>query len=136
MPSFLFHIGELKHAVRENDYKRVRLALSGRIDKYDLEQTDSSGMTLLMMAAQGGQKIGFTYSQTPISVTVKNFWLLTDQAWIWFDFPDFKHDYIKEVDWSDVCFAVHGPLIFTVTVYDNSIIFLQIAHIRHPIAHP
>ena len=33
--------------------------------------------------------------------------LLLDRAWIWLDFPDFKHDYIKEAYWSDVCFASH-----------------------------
>ena len=40
---------------------------------------------------------------------MKNFGLLPDPAWIWLDFPDFKHDYIKEVYRSDVCFAGHGP---------------------------
>ena len=29
-------------------------------------------------------------------------------AWIWLDFPDLKHDYIKEVYRSDVCFASHS----------------------------
>ena len=38
---------------------------------------------------------------------MKTFGLLPDRAWIWLDFPDFKHDYIKEVYWSDVCFAGH-----------------------------
>ena len=41
------------------------------------------------------------------TVTVKTFGLLLDQAWICLDFPDFKHDYIKEVYRSDMCFA--GP---------------------------
>ena len=41
------------------------------------------------------------------SVTVKTFGLLPDRAWIWLDFPDLKHDYIKEVYRSNVCFA--GP---------------------------
>ena len=42
------------------------------------------------------------------AVTVKTFGLLPDRAWIWLDFPDFKHDYIKEVYRSDLCFASHG----------------------------
>ena len=40
---------------------------------------------------------------------MKTFGLLPDRAWIWCDFPDFKHDYIKVVCWSDVCFAGRGP---------------------------
>ena len=42
-------------------------------------------------------------------VTVKTFGLLQDRAGIWLDFPDFKHDYIKDVYWSDLCFASRGP---------------------------
>ena len=34
---------------------------------------------------------------------------LTDRAWIWLDFPDFKHYFIKEVYKSDACFAGCGP---------------------------
>ena len=50
------------------------------------------------------------------AVTVKTLGLLPDQAWILFDFPDFKHDYIKEVYRSDLCFAFRsrGPVIFMV----------------------
>ena len=44
---------------------------------------------------------------------VKTFGLLPDRAWIWLDCPDFKHDHIKEVYQSDVCFAVRGPVIFS-----------------------
>ena len=43
------------------------------------------------------------------AVTEKTFGLLPHWAWIWFDFPDFQHDCIKEVYQSDVCFASHGP---------------------------
>ena len=43
------------------------------------------------------------------TVTVKNFGLLLDRVWIWLDFPDFKHDYVKEVYRFDVCFAGRGP---------------------------
>ena len=43
------------------------------------------------------------------AVNVKTFGLLPDRAWIWLDFPDFKHDSIKEVYQSDVSFAGHGP---------------------------
>ena len=34
-----------------------------------------------------------------------------DWVWIWLDFPDFKHDYhdIKDIYWSNVCFACRGP---------------------------
>ena len=38
-----------------------------------------------------------------------NFGLLPGWAWICLDFCDFKHDYIKEVYRSDVCFACRGP---------------------------
>ena len=41
--------------------------------------------------------------------TVNTFGFLLDRAWIWLDFPDFKHDFIKEVYRSDVCFAGRGP---------------------------
>ena len=44
-----------------------------------------------------------------LAVTVKTFGLLLDQAWIWLDFPDLKHDYINEVYWFNVCFAGRGP---------------------------
>ena len=47
-------------------------------------------------------------SDLEIPVTVKTFGLLPDRALIWLDFPDFKHDYIKEVYRSDVCFAGRG----------------------------
>ena len=44
------------------------------------------------------------------TVTVKTFGLLSNRAWIWLDFPGFKHDNacIKEVSWSHVCVAGHG----------------------------
>ena len=53
-----------------------------------------------------GKKIIIT---TDNPVTVKTFGLLPDQAWIWRDFPDFKHDYISVVYRSNVCFAGRGP---------------------------
>ena len=31
------------------------------------------------------------------------------KAWTWLDFPDFKHDYMKEVYRSDMCFASRSP---------------------------
>ena len=43
------------------------------------------------------------------SQSLKIFGLLPDRAWIWLDFPDLKHDYIKGVYRSDMCFAGHGP---------------------------
>ena len=43
------------------------------------------------------------------SVTVKTFELLPYWGWIWLDFRDFKHDYIKNVYRSDICFAGRGP---------------------------
>ena len=51
------------------------------------------------------------------TVIMKTYGLLPDQAWIWLDFPDFKHDYRKEVYLSDVCCQppVSWPVIFTVT---------------------
>ena len=39
----------------------------------------------------------------------ENVWVLPDWAWIWLDFPEFKHDYIKEVYWSNMCFAGRSP---------------------------
>ena len=59
---------------------------------------------------------GWGWVWTPWPVTVKTFGLLLDKAGIWFDFPDFKHDYIKEVYRSDVYFVVCGMVNFTVTV--------------------
>ena len=40
---------------------------------------------------------------------MKTFELLPDLGWIWLDFQDFKHDYIKEVNRSNVCLAARGP---------------------------
>ena len=40
---------------------------------------------------------------------MKTLGLLPDRAWIWLDFPDFKHDYVKEVYRSDGWFAGCGP---------------------------
>ena len=48
-------------------------------------------------------------NESGLSVTVKTFELLPNRGWIWLDFADLKHDYIKEVYWSDMCFAGHGP---------------------------
>ena len=42
------------------------------------------------------------------SVTVKTLGLLLDRAWIWLGIPGFKHDYLKEVYQSDVCFVGCG----------------------------
>ena len=36
-------------------------------------------------------------------VTAKTVRLLPDWGWIWLNFADFKHEYKKEVYWSDVC---------------------------------
>ena len=40
---------------------------------------------------------------------METFGLLSDLAWIWLDFPDIKHDYIKEVYRFDMCFSGRGP---------------------------
>ena len=48
---------------------------------------------------------------------MKTFGLLPDRAWIWFDFPDFKHDYKKRFT-GLMCVllaAVLRPVIFRVT---------------------
>ena len=62
--------------------------------------------------------LSFTLMQNPVYdmfliitrsiVTAKTFGLLPDQGWIWLHFPDFKHDYIKEVYRSDMCFVGRG----------------------------
>ena len=52
---------------------------------------------------------------TAHTVTVKTFGLLPERLWIWLDFVDSKHDYIKEIYRSDVCFVVRGPVCFAVT---------------------
>lgn len=44
---------QLRDAVRNGDYTTVKLALNSK-EQYDLEQEDSSGMTLVMFAAAGG----------------------------------------------------------------------------------
>ena len=44
----------------------------------------------------------------PGNVTVIFRELLLARAWIWLDFVDMKHDYIKEVSGSDVCFVGCG----------------------------
>ena len=66
------------------------------------------------------------------SVTVKTFELLLDQGWIWLDFPDFKHDYLKQVCRSDVGFlpaAVRGPVICTViSIKGTTILVLHLKH--------
>ena len=49
------------------------------------------------------------------AVTVKTFGLLPDQGWFWLDFLDFKHDYIKKVYQSEVCFVGCGAVNFAVT---------------------
>ncbi|KAG9349719.1 hypothetical protein JZ751_028167 [Albula glossodonta] len=45
---------ELRDAVKSGDYLAVKLALSSKED-YNLDQEDSSGMSLTMLAAAGGQ---------------------------------------------------------------------------------
>uniref|UniRef100_A0AAY4DTV2 Chromo domain-containing protein n=1 Tax=Denticeps clupeoides TaxID=299321 RepID=A0AAY4DTV2_9TELE len=45
---------ELREAVKTGDYLAVKLALSSK-EEYNLDQEDSSGMSLLMLAAAGGQ---------------------------------------------------------------------------------
>ena len=42
------------------------------------------------------------------TVTMKTFGLLPDEGWIWLDFADFKHDYIKEIYQSGMRFVSHG----------------------------
>ena len=51
------------------------------------------------------------------TVTMKTFGLLSDRAWIWLDFPDFKHYYIKGglPVGRVLTAAVRGPVIFKVT---------------------
>ncbi|XP_039599925.1 M-phase phosphoprotein 8 isoform X2 [Polypterus senegalus] len=44
----------LRDAVKNGDYLTVKLALNSK-EEYNLDQEDSSGMTLLMLAAAGGQ---------------------------------------------------------------------------------
>ncbi|XP_069495205.1 M-phase phosphoprotein 8 isoform X2 [Ambystoma mexicanum] len=44
---------QLRDAVRNGDYTTVKFALNSK-EQYDLEQEDSSGMTLVMFAAAGG----------------------------------------------------------------------------------
>ncbi|KAK6315193.1 hypothetical protein J4Q44_G00147220 [Coregonus suidteri] len=46
--------GELRDAVKSGDYMSVKLALNSKED-YNLDQEDSSGMSLSMLAAAGGQ---------------------------------------------------------------------------------
>ena len=43
-----------------------------------------------------------SYHSLSNTVIMKTYGLLPDRAWIWLDFPDFKHDYRKEVYLSDV----------------------------------
>ena len=46
---------------------------------------------------------------------VLGFW--PDREWIWLELADFKHDYIEEVYWSDVCFVSHVPVRLTMLAF-------------------
>lgn len=52
--SFIFFLADLKHAVKEGNYYRVRKALNSK-KQYNLEQPDNSGVTLVMIAAMQGE---------------------------------------------------------------------------------
>ncbi len=53
--NFIFYIlVEFRQAVRSNSYDKVRQALNTR-RKFDLEQPDTHGMTLAMVAAYFGK---------------------------------------------------------------------------------
>ena len=47
-------------------------------------------------------------SELMMSSHNENFWAFAGRAWIWLDFPDSRHDCIKEVYQSDMCFASRG----------------------------
>ncbi|OCT96117.1 M-phase phosphoprotein 8 [Xenopus laevis] len=54
LPSEAISSSALKDAVKNGDYVTVKYALNSK-EEYDLEQEDSSGMTLVMLAAAAGQ---------------------------------------------------------------------------------
>lgn len=45
--------GEFRHAVKKNEFSKVKTALERR--KYDLEQPDQNGGTLVMICALSGE---------------------------------------------------------------------------------
>lgn len=57
-PNLSLLSAELRQAVMVNDYTKLMLALKAPNLKYDLEQPDNCGVTLVMIAAQHGQLIG------------------------------------------------------------------------------